>query len=229
MKKYLEALGHFAYGWTKEKIGDKVTGAGLKSAMPTYNPNMNAEMILGAYGKSGITKIGRVYEFESNTPQFNPIKPKTWTAKGFTELTGVDFEVPKVKTDTQLFRFNDIKPNEIDFKGQKFSNLENVQPKDYGIDVTTGQKVGDLGYKNMPEPNKAWIDNQIKTYTGLKTNKESTHQNYCNNNSEHYVYCIEILFTQTPLLPPSLQRVWRQLHVVSGAPRFQLQRSHPLL
>jgi hypothetical protein len=169
---YGQAAGHMLYGYAKEKVGDKLTGRGLRAGLPTTNANVNADFLLGGYGQNNAVSIGRIYEFEDSTKPFRLTQPNTWSMKGFSDTTGIDFGKPETRIDTRLFRSDNINPGDVNFKGQKFSNLKNVQPEDYGFDASTGKVVDGVAFKNMPEANNNWRNTIVANNPGLRSDTD---------------------------------------------------------
>ena len=169
-KDYVGLAGNIAWGYTKEKIGDKLTGIGLRSQLSSSN-GVDSSQILQRFGRSDIKKgdvnIGRIFEFDK-TPDFKFADADTWSAKSFSKMTGIDFGRPDIKVEPDLFRFKDSTGQDVDFSQyKKFSSLKNVKPEDYGFDAVTGNIKGQ-SFKNIPEPDGDWIHSQMTKMYGTK-------------------------------------------------------------
>ncbi len=98
---YGQAAGHMAYGYAKEKVGDKLTGAGAqagftKTISPSGIKSIDTDAILRSHGSSidsnggGDARIARLWEIAPKS-NFEMTKPKTWTLEGWSKTTGIDF------------------------------------------------------------------------------------------------------------------------------------------
>ena len=125
-------------------------------------------------------------------------------------------EIDKKLPDVAIL---DVKLDKGDNDGIELLSHIKTKDKDVPVIIISGHANIEMAVKSLHEGASEFIEKPfdqerllnfvkraVENYNLKKQNKECTNQNYRNNNLDHFVYCILILFTrmrlQVHLLPP---------------------------